>query len=81
VIAWIKSHWYFSGTQIAGHVLIYFGLLLSFLEFLTGLPGITFLITPRQFAILTTVVAALGWIVKQRGKTNAQRLKEADDQP
>lgn len=74
MISWIRTHWYFSGTQISGHIIMYLGGLFGFLEWLSAQPGIAFLLKPTQAIWFGLIIAAIGYIVKKRGKTNAQRL-------
>ena len=78
MIAWIKSHWYFSGTQITGHVTLWLGALFAFLEWLSSRPEVAFLLTPTHAMWFGLGVAVIGYIVKRRGKTNAQRLQDAN---
>lgn len=73
MIAWIRTHWYFSATRIMGHVITWLGLLYALLAELSAEPSVSFLLPPRYFAILGLVIFVLGLIVRKRGKTNAER--------
>lgn len=68
---WYKNH----GTKFLGGLAAAFSSLVAYLALISSSPDFDLLVTPRQFAVLAMINAALGGGLFKRGFTNTAASK------
>jgi uncharacterized YccA/Bax inhibitor family protein len=65
---WYASH----GTKILGALSTAFSSVVAYLALISSSPDFDLLVTPKQFAVLALINAALGGAMFKRGFTNSK---------